>query len=150
MELCTWNILHANLSSWKLEYSNIQMIRNSRLTLYYPLTIGVPILGFLFFFFHWKSFLALPQGKNEGNRETDLKYATFRQLSVFKLKKHFCTQAVESLMDSQMYALTSFFTGDNFYILLWCCSGQHFTSYLKKDKQINKPYNGTRYWAVSF
>ena len=96
------------------------MIRNSRLTLYYPLTIGVPILGFLSFFFfsHWKSFLALPQGKNEGNRETDLKYATFRQLSVFKLKKHFCTQAVESLLDSQMYALTSFFTEDNFYILL--------------------------------
>lgn len=73
------------------------MIRNSRLNLYYSFAIGGPVLGFLFFlsfFFHRKSFLALPQGKNKGNRETDLKYATFRQLSVSKLKKHFCTQAV--------------------------------------------------------
>lgn len=48
MELSTWNILHANLSNWKLEYSNIQMIRNSRLTLYCPLTIGSASIGFSF------------------------------------------------------------------------------------------------------
>ena len=113
----------------------------SRLTLFTPLLLECR---------YWRSFLALPQGKNEGNREADLKYATFRQLSVFKLKKHFCTQAVESQLDSQMYALTSFFTEDNSYILLRCCSGQHFTSSLKNDQQINQPYNGTRHWAVSF
>lgn len=44
---------------------------------------------FFHFFFPWKSSFALPQGKNEGKRETDLKYATFMPLSVSKLNKQF-------------------------------------------------------------
>lgn len=88
----TSDIFYINLSNWKLEYSNIQSIANSRLNLHHSFTIGMAMLSFFPFFhflFYRKPCFAFPQGKNEGNRETDLKYVTFRQLSVSKLEKKF-------------------------------------------------------------
>lgn len=113
-ELLIWNILCTHSSNWKLEYSNTQNITNYRLNLYHSFIIPLDaniVFSFLSFFFHRKSCFALPQGKNEGNRENDLKYETFRPLSISKLNKKFL-YSVQSLLDSQMNALTSFFTKD--------------------------------------
>lgn len=113
-ELLIWNTLCTHSSNWKLEYSNTQKITNYRLNLYHSFIIPLECqycVFFSFIFFHRKSCFALPQGKNEGNRENDLKYETFRPLSVSKLNKKFL-YSVQSLLGSQMNALTSFFTKD--------------------------------------
>ena len=91
----------------------MQKLTNSRLNLYHLFIIRMPILGFLFFIscFSRGRLALLCHGANI-NRETDLKYATFGQLSVSKLNKKICTQF--SLFSSQMCALTSLFTRDSF------------------------------------
>lgn len=135
------------------QYLNNYKFQAQSLLFLYCSNIEFSFLSFIFFF-HRKSFLALPQGINEGNRETDLKYATFRQLSVSKLKKTFfvhrqfrvcwiprCMPWLHFSQKIILYLIMMLFTDTKY---------KHFTLYLKKDQQINKPCNCMRYCAVSF
>lgn len=141
-----WNILYTNSSNWKWEYFNVQKITSSRLNLYHSFTTGMPRLGFLYFlsFFFSHGSLALlchrAKMKEKGKLTLNMRPSCHYQFP--NLTNNFCTQLRVCWIPRCTPWL--YFSTKESYILMWCCSGQHFTLYSKKDRHLNELHNCVR------
>lgn len=93
-ELLVWNILYTNSPNWKLEYSNIQKITNSRLNLYHSFIIPLECQYWVFFSFFFLGSLALlcHRAKMKETGKMTLNMRPSGRYQFPKLTKNFCTQ----------------------------------------------------------